>query len=227
MVIGVLQGEEVSGLLSKLCSWARFHSTTTLTTLEPGVALPAAPTAPAPRMDRDGDTIMSVVLALSTKNAQIATLTAVTAQVGALQGGVRPVDVMATPPAISMDVRRQRLTNGHSISDFLVDRHKPPRNLVESRELKLAKDDENTHPIDSVTTDVPEPGNQRPPRACLRLSDQRPKTLNFHYDIILSKGWAETNHKRNWDLHLPSVAKVSNSHYGKSVGFSPVEVLYH
>ncbi|KAG5955638.1 hypothetical protein E4U57_003271 [Claviceps arundinis] len=104
-------------------------------------------------MDRDGDTIMSVVLALSTKNAQIATLTAVTAQVGALQGGVRPVDVMATPPAISMDVRRQRLTNGHSISDFLVDRHKPPRNLVESRELKLAKDDENTHPIDchSVT----------------------------------------------------------------------------
>ncbi|KAG5927547.1 hypothetical protein E4U60_000144, partial [Claviceps pazoutovae] len=30
----------------------------------------------------------------------------------------------------------------------------------------------------------------------------------------------------DWDLRLPSVAKVLNSRYVKSVGFSPVEVLY-
>lgn len=76
-----------------------------------------APTAPAPRMDRDGDTIMSGVNALSsTKDAQIAALTA---QVVAprwcarSRGGNSAGDSRPYPPAISMDVRRQRLTNGH------------------------------------------------------------------------------------------------------------------
>ncbi|KAG5955271.1 hypothetical protein E4U58_007159 [Claviceps cyperi] len=44
-----------------------------------------------------------------------------------------------------------------------------------------------------------------------------------YFQDVLNK---TTENQTDRDLHLPSVAKVLNSRYVKSVGFSPVEVLY-
>ncbi|CCE31947.1 uncharacterized protein CPUR_05804 [Claviceps purpurea 20.1] len=74
-----------------------------------------------------------------------------------------------------------------AISDSLVKRHHLPRIPVESRELKLAKDDNHSHPIDSITY------------FNLDINGRRERIFGYvikdlHYDLILGKGWAEANH---------------------------------
>ena len=71
-------------------------------------------------------------------------------------------------------------------SASFVTRNKLPRILVESRELKLAQEDEHTHPIDSITY------------VTLDINGRRERLWgyvikNLHYDLILGKGWAESN----------------------------------
>ncbi|CCE31587.1 uncharacterized protein CPUR_05440 [Claviceps purpurea 20.1] len=208
----------------------------------PTVTEAPRPAAPAPRFDRDGDTVMSGVNALSAATDVGAQIAALASQIAALQGnapgrrgggGSRPsADARPHPPAVSMDVRRQRIVAGHcercdaspshrwsecgyrnfqsaptapgarralpalfdtgclpytAVSDSLVKRHQLPRIPIESRELKLAKDDNHSHPIDSVTY------------LNLDINGRRERVFGYvikglHHDLILGKGWAETNH---------------------------------
>ncbi|KAG6147401.1 hypothetical protein E4U28_007089 [Claviceps purpurea] len=71
--------------------------------------------AEAPRLDRDGDTVMGGVNAASTATdvaAQISALESrLTSRIAAHQGNTP--DTRAYPPAVSMDVRRQRLAGGY------------------------------------------------------------------------------------------------------------------
>ncbi|CCE29272.1 uncharacterized protein CPUR_02965 [Claviceps purpurea 20.1] len=223
---------------SKTSLYVDVHSISTYVTLSGAPVSAQAPSPapasslPAPRMDRDGDTVMGGVNAMSTA-------TDVATQIAALQSsafGRRGNS--STDTRLSFDVRQLRLANkccercdanpSHrwsdcqyrnfqsaptlpgarransealeedslfdtgclpytAISDSLVKRHHLPRIPVESRELKLAKDDDHSHPIDSITY------------LNLDINGRRERIFGYvikdlDYDLILGKGWAEANH---------------------------------
>ncbi|CCE31540.1 uncharacterized protein CPUR_05394 [Claviceps purpurea 20.1] len=94
-----------------------------------------------------------------------------------------------TVGALDLDkpLTTEEITKAKAISDSLVKRHHLPRIPVESRELKLAKDDNHSHPIDSITY------------LDLDINGRRERIFGYvikdlHYDLILGIGWAEGNH---------------------------------